>query len=307
MPGEEGRLDARMSNSSRASAGPVTLPDLTGRRMLITGATSGIGLEASVALTAAGASIVMVGRNPEKTAAAVAEVRERAGGGDVESLLCDFASQKQVRALAAEVLERYDRLHVLVNNAGTVNDTRQVTEEGIEHTFAVNHLGYFLLTSLLLDRLKESAPARIVSVASTGHYRGTLDFDDLGYERGYAIMKAYTRSKLANVMHTRALARRLEGTGVTANALHPGGVSTNIWTGAPWWSKPLIGLAKLFMITPEEGGRTITYLAGSAEVEGKSGGYYHDNVEQPPAKLAQDDALGERLWTVSEGLVGLAG
>lgn len=293
-------------SSSRASAGPVALPSLTGRRILLTGATSGIGLEATFALAAAGASMVMIGRDPAKTEAAVAEVRRRVPSADVEHLLCDFASQKQIRALAAEVLHRYDRLHVLVNNAGTVNDTRRVTEDGIEHTFAVNHLGYFLLTALLKDRLVESAPARIVNVASTAHYRGVLDFDDLGYERGgYQIMTAYSRSKLANVLFTRTLAQRLEGTGVTVNALHPGGVATNIWTGAPWWAKPALAVAKWFMISPEEGGRTITYLAGSAEVEGKTGGYYHDNVLKYPSRLAQDAGVGERLWTTSEMLVGL--
>src|SRR5262245_61051600 len=190
--------------------------DVRGKTVLITGATSGIGREAAVVLARRGARVLLVGRDRAKTAAVTAEVAARAGSREVSSLQCDFASQAAIRALAAEVHARTDRLHVLVNNAGAVYKSRRLTADGIEATFAVNHLGYFLLTNLLLDLLVASAPARVVTVASVAHRRGTLDFDDLGYARGYGIMRAYSRSKLANVLFAAELARRLAGTGVTS-------------------------------------------------------------------------------------------
>jgi NAD(P)-dependent dehydrogenase (short-subunit alcohol dehydrogenase family) len=280
---------------------------LLGKTILITGATNGLGLEAAVELARAGARIVMVGRDPQRTEAAVADVQSRSGSREVSHLLCDFSSQASIRALARDVLGRLDRLDVLINNAGGVNKTRRLTVDGIEMTFAVNHLGYFLLTNLLLDLLKRSAPARIVTVASIGHRRGTLDFADLGFERGgYAIMRAYTRSKLANVLFAAELARRLVGTGVTSNSLHPGSVATNIWSGAPLWAKPLIAiLFRPFFLTVEEGAATIVQLAAAPELEGVTGKYFEKKVAVPPAPLAQDEALAKRLWDVSAAMVGL--
>jgi retinol dehydrogenase 14 len=281
--------------------------DLTGKVVLITGATSGIGLEASVALARMGGRVVMVGRDPGKTAAKVDEVRTRSGNATVESLLCDVSSQAQVRALAAAVLAKYERLHVLVNNAGTVFARRSLTEDKLEATFAVNYLSAFLLTNLLLDLLKRSAPARIINVASNGHYGGTLDFDDLGFERGYQIMRAYSRSKLAEVLFTRELARRLSGTGVTVNSVHPGAVATKIWDGAPAFTRPIFAIAKrVAMISPAAGAATIVYLAASPEVADMSGLYFEKNQPKPPSRLAQDDTLATRLWEESSKLVRLA-
>ncbi|HEY9420652.1 MAG TPA: SDR family NAD(P)-dependent oxidoreductase, partial [Thermoanaerobaculia bacterium] len=215
-------------------------------------------------------------------------------------------SQADIRRLAGEVRARFDRLDVLVNNAGGVNKKRGVTVDGIETTFAVNHLGYFLLTNLLLDLLVRSAPARVVTVASKNHRHGTLDFTDLGYERGYAIMRAYGRSKLANVLFAAELARRLAGTGVTSNSLHPGSVATNIWSGAPLWAKPLILLLyRPFFLSAEKGAATIVQLAASPELEGVTGKYFEKGKPVTPAPLARDESLAKQLWKVSADLVGL--
>jgi NAD(P)-dependent dehydrogenase (short-subunit alcohol dehydrogenase family) len=212
-----------------------------------------------------------------------------------------------VRALAGAVRSRADRLDVLVNNAGGVHKARTVTADGIETTFAVNHLGYFLLTNLLLDLVVKSAPARVVTVASVGHRRGTLDFEDLGFERGgYSIMRAYSRSKLANILFANELARRLAGSGVTSNSLHPGSVDTNIWSGAPLWAKPIIQiLLRPFFISAEKGGERIVQLAASPELEGVTGKYFEDGKVVDPAPLAREASLATRLWDVSARMVGL--
>lgn len=284
---------------------------LTGKTILITGATSGIGKEAAVTLARDGATVVIVGRDAHKTEATLAEIRRRAASEEVTSMLCDFALQASIRRLAATFLERHPRLDVLVNDAGGVHARRELTADGIEATFAVNHLGYFLLTCLLLERITASAPARIVNVASRAHYDGTLDFDDLGFEHGWSVLRAYSRSKLANVMFTRALARRLEGTQVTVNAVHPGVVATHIWDhGAPPWIKPVFDVAmvpvkRFFMLDAEEGARVVVRLAASPDVAGQSGLYFNRDKVSEPSALARDDALGERLWRESGRLVGL--
>jgi NAD(P)-dependent dehydrogenase (short-subunit alcohol dehydrogenase family) len=275
--------------------------------ILITGATSGIGLEAAVALARQGNRLVLVGRDQRKMNAAIDEVKRRADvAAAPDSWLCDFGAQAQIRKLASDVLAKYDRLDVLVNNAGLATRRREVTEDGIERTFAVNHLGPFLLTNLVLDLLVKSAPARVVNVASVEHYNATMDLSDLGFERGgWGIgTKAYGRSKLGNVMFTRALAKRLEGKGVTVNAVHPGAVATGIWDKAPGWMQPMIWLAKkLIMITPEKAAKSIVQLASSAEVEGKTGLYFNELEPKEPSKLACDDELAERLWAESARLV----
>lgn len=272
------------------------------KTVLITGATSGIGLEAAVQLAREEMRVVLVGRDPRRTADAVEQVKLRAGSKEVDSLLCDFESQAEVRKLAANYLAKYDALDVLVNNAGTVYKDRALTEDGIERTFAVDHLGYFLLTNLLLER---RSPARIVNVASTAHYRGSMDFSDLGFERGYNMMKAYARAKLGNVLFTRALAKRVDPKRTTVNALHPGAVATNIWSYAPWYLQPILSLAKLFMISPDQGGQRIAYLAASPQLEGMTGLYFEDNQPKQPSKLSQDDVLVEQLWAESARLTKL--
>jgi NAD(P)-dependent dehydrogenase (short-subunit alcohol dehydrogenase family) len=221
-------------------------------------------------------------------------------------LKANLDSQTEVRQLASDILARAPRLNLLINNAGTVYARRTTTPDGIEATFAVNHLAPYLLTRLLLDRIGTSAPARIVTVASHAHYQGTLDLADYGYARGYRIMRAYSRSKLGNVLFTRELARRLEGTGVTANALHPGTIATNIWSGAPGWARPVLAVAKrLVMESPSTGAARIAWLATSPDVAGVTGKYFERNRTVSPSALAQDDALADDLWALSARLVGL--
>jgi len=280
--------------------------DVRGKTILVTGATGGIGFETAVALAKRGARVVMVGRDPVRTEAAVAEVA-RSSSGEVSHLLCDFSSQASIRRFAEAFRERHNRLDVLVNDAGGVNKSRLLSVDGIEMTFAVNHLGYFLLTNLLLDLIVRSAPARIVSVASIGHRRGTIDFDDLGFERGYFIMKAYARSKLGNVLFSSELARRLAGTGVTSNCLHPGSVATGIWSGAPTWAKPLIQiLYRPFFISAEKGASYVVELVTRPDLAGVTGKYFEAGKIMAPSPLAQDEALANRLWDVSASMVGLA-
>jgi len=281
--------------------------DIRGKTVLVTGATSGIGLEASVALAGQGARVLMVGRDAARTAAAAAAVAARSGSSDVAHLLADFASLAAVRALADAVRARTDRLDVLVNNAGGVNKTRRLTVDGFETTFAVNHLAPFLLTNLLLDLLVRSAPARVVTVASVGHRRGTLDLDDPGFARGgYTIMRGYMRSKLANVLFASELARRLAGRGVTSNSLHPGSVDTNIWSGAPLWAKPVIAiLLRPFFISAAQGAAHVVRLAASPELEGVTGAYFEEGRKVDPAPLGRDEALAARLWDASARMVGL--
>ena len=254
-----------------------------------------------------GAELLLVSRDRARGEAALADVRKRSGSRTVSVRYCDFASLTQIRALAADVRANHSTLRVLVNNAGSVSATRVLTEDGIEQTFAVNHLGAFLLTNLLLDILRRSAPARVVTVASAAHRQGTLPFDDLQFEHGgYTTMRAYARSKLANVLFTAELARRLAGTGVTATCLHPGVVATNIWSHAPWFAQPLIAIGKLFMISADQGAEAIVHLAASPEVEDQTGGYYERNRIVLPSRLAQDEALARQLWERSAALVGLA-
>jgi NAD(P)-dependent dehydrogenase (short-subunit alcohol dehydrogenase family) len=279
-----------------------------GKTYVITGASSGIGLECARQLAAEpGCRLVLVGRSPDRTATAVGRLRAEQPGCRVDHLLCDLADQAAVRRLAEDLLATCDRIDVLVNNAGAAFSARVETTDKIEATLAINHLGGFLLTELLRERLVESAPARVVFTSSDAHYSGTMNLDDLGFAHGYSILRAYSRSKLANVLTARLLSRRLAGTGVTVTSLHPGVIATNIWSGAPWFARPVLAVMKRWrMESPEVGGSRLAYLASSPEVEGQTGGYYRRNRLCDPSELARDDVLGELLYAVSAGLVGLA-
>lgn len=267
---------------------------------LVTGANSGIGKVTARALAAGGASVIMVSRNRDKGEAARDEIVRKTGNENVDLMIADFSDLSQIRRLAANVKAKYPRLHTLVNNAGTFIDKRTLTVDGYEATFAVNHLGYFLLTKELLSLMKSSAPARIVNVASDAHNRGHIHFDDLNLENGYGAWKAYCQSKLANVLFTYELARRLEGTGVTANCLHPGVVGTNLFNTVGGLAGKIVRLFTPFMRTPEKGADTIIWLASSPEVEGCAGKYFSDRKEQATNPESYDTSVAARLWEVSE-------
>jgi len=283
-------------------------PNLQGKTILVTGATAGIGRAASFALARMGAHMVLVGRDRQKAESTVAQIKAQTGNGQVEYLLADMSVQAEVRRLAEEVRSRYPRLDVLLNNAGGVFNPRQVTKDGLELTFALNHLGYFLLTNLLLDLLKASAPARIVNVSSEAHRLGggRINFDDLMGEKSYNPMTAYGQSKLANILFTYELARRLKGTGVTVNCLHPGGVATNFGQSAPGAWAWAFKLFRPFMLTPEQGADTLVYLASAPEVEGVTGKYWVKRRPKRSNAESYDEGVAERLWKVSEQLTGLA-
>jgi len=273
--------------------------DMSGKTCMITGANSGIGKATAMALAGMGADLVLVCRDRERGETAVSEISKQ-GGGTTELLIADLGSQKQVRKVAAEFLSTSRPLHVLVNNAGVALSERTETEDGIESTFAINHLGPFLLTKLLLDRIKESAASRIVTVASVAHKFSDLDFDDINSTKRYRGMRVYGNSKLANILFTRELAKRLEGTGVTANAAHPGAVASNFGRNNPGFMGRMIKVMAPFMRTPDKGAQTSIYLAASPQVEGVTGKYFANSKEKEPSKAATSDANAKRLWEISQ-------
>lgn len=280
---------------------------MAGRTVLITGGTTGIGKATAIGIAALGARVAITGRDLERAAAAAADVRAASGNPGVDVFGADLSSRAEVRRLAAEVLAAYPRLDVLVNNVGGSWASRHVTADGLERTFAVNHLAAFMLTNLLLDRLKASAPARVVNVSSGAQSSGRIDFDDLQGERDYSERKAYPQSKLASVMFTYELARRLEGTGVTANVLHPGVVNTGFGAEDPGLIfKVLVPFMRPFMRTPAKGAATSIFLASSREVEGVSGQYFANSSPRTSSKASYDVAAATRLWEVSVALSGLS-
>ena len=281
------------------------MTDLTGRHCLVTGATHGIGRATAEALARMGAIVLLHGRDPASVGAVCRAVVRATGNPDVNGVVGDFGSLAAVRRLAAELNSR-ERLDVLIDNAGVITRTRRVTNDGLELQFGVNHLAPFLLTNLLLDLLERSAPARVVIVASRAHRRGTLDFDDLNAERkAYDGFAAYCASKLANMLFALELARRLEGTGVTANSLHPGVVATNLFRNLGVLGKILTPIARLTMLSPARGAQTSVYLASSPDIAGVSGKYFDKCQPAEPAPAATDTAAARRLWDISAELTGL--
>ena len=286
---------------------------LEDRTCLVTGATSGIGQETALGLAREGARVLIVGRDPARGEAARADIAKRSGNDRIELLLADLASLREVARLAGEVRARCPALHVLVYNAGIVNLKRQQSPDGFEATFAVNHLAYFALTLQLLDLLRASAPARIVNVSSDAHRFGQIDWDDLQSEKRYrglpyvAAMRVYGTSKLQNILFTRELARRLEGSGVTANCLHPGAVSTRLGANNGGGSRVVTSLLRPFMLSPADGAKTSIHLAVSPEVTGISGGYFTKMREARCSRPARDVDAARRLWQVSAELTGLGG
>lgn len=283
----------------------MTSGPMDGKVCMVTGASSGIGKVTAIRLGELGATVVMVCRSRERGEKALVEVEESGGRGSAELMLADLASLESVRSLVKDYMGRHDSLHVLVNNAGVARVRRSMTPDGFETTFQVNYLSHFLLTNLLLGLLKKSAPSRIVNVSSVSHFGGHLRLDDLQMTRGYGVMKAYSQSKLAQVLFTYELARRLEGTGVTVNCLHPGAVATNIWRNYLGPASFLGGISRLFLKSPEKGAETSVYLASSPEVEGVTGKYF----DQMRERKSSDDSYGavtaKRLWEVSAEIAGL--
>jgi retinol dehydrogenase 12 len=282
----------------------MTTLNLRGKVCLLTGATRGIGRAAANALARTGLTLVLVGRDRPRVEDTVREVRAATGQGNVEGLVADLSLRGEVRRLASEVRARYPRLDVLVNNAGAIFTRREETSEGTEKTLALNHLAYFLLTLELLDLLKASAPSRVVNVASEAHRGTRLDFDDLESKKDYSGLRVYGQSKLMNILFTAELARRLAGTGVTVNSLHPGVVATGFGQNTPGLFKSLVRLAAPFLTTPEKGAKTLVYLATSPEVEGVTGKYFTKSREERPSPRARDLEMAGKLWEASERLVG---
>lgn len=283
--------------------------DMQGKVVLITGATNGIGRAAALALARMGASVAVAGRNQQRLDDTLAMIRAESGVEAVSGLLADLSTQAGVRQLADTFREQHDRLDILLNNAGANFRERADTADGLERTFALNHMAYYLLTRLLLDMLQASAPARIVNVSSEAHrQQRTFDFDNLDGRRRWPMFGfgAYSQSKLANVLFTRELARRLEGSGVTVNAMHPGVVNTGLFQNVGGIGGLVLRtLAPVFMKTPEQGADTLVWLASAEELEGRSGGYYVRRRLREPSAAAQDVEAAQRLWALSAELCGL--
>lgn len=279
---------------------------MDGKVCMVTGATSGIGKVTARELLRLGAKVVMVGRSQERCDITAEQFRKETGSELVDYLVADLSSQAEVRRLANNFLGRYDRLDVLVNNAGGFFMKRQESVDGIEMTFALNHLNYFLLTHLLLECVQASAPARIVNVSSNGHRGARINFDDLQGERIYSGWRAYAQSKLANVLHAYELSRRLDADRVTVNALHPGFVSTRLARNNGLVFQLVMPLMRIIARSPEEGARTSVYLASSPQVQGVTGKYFEDSQVVPADPAADDEATAQGLWRVSMEMTGLA-
>jgi NAD(P)-dependent dehydrogenase (short-subunit alcohol dehydrogenase family) len=282
------------------------MADMSGKTCLVTGATDGIGKQAALELAKMHARVIVVGRDPQKGAAVVEELRAASGNAQVELAVADLSSQAAVRALAAEVKRRTARLDVLINNAGGLFTERRETVDGIEWTFALNHLAYYLLARELEDLLRASAPARIVNVSSGAHTAGKIHWDDPGLARGYRAFKAYCQSKLANLLFTRELARRLDGSGVAVNAIHPGPVASKFGHNNGVLFRLAVRIAQTVMISAAQGADTLVWAATAPELAGVTGKYFYKRRETAPSPRATDDESARRLWDASAKMVGLA-
>ena len=280
---------------------------MQGKVCIVTGSNSGIGKATSLGLAQMGATVVMVCRDRTKGEEAQNEIKTKSGNNAIDLLLADLSSQESIRQLVENFQQHYKQLDVLINNAGGVNLSRRETLDGLEMTFALNYLAPFLLTNLLLDKLKASAPARIVNVSSESHESGYIKMDDLQLEKKYRLMRAYGQSKLALVLFTYELARRLQGTGVTANCLHPGFVATNIGqSGVGRVGRSIVKLIFSSLgISPEEGAKTSIYLASSPDIEGVTGKYFVKSIPVRSAPISYDESLQRQLWEESAKLVNL--
>ena len=280
------------------------MSEMRGKTVVITGATDGVGKEAATRIAEAGASLVLVSRNADKGRTVVEAMRRATGNSDIRFLPADLSQQGEVRRVAGEIRQSVDRLDVLLNNAGAIFMKRNESADGIEMTWALNHLNYFLLTHELTDLLKASAPARIVNVASRAHARGRINFDDLEGRKSYAGWGAYSQSKLANILFTYELARRLDGTGVSANALHPGFVRTRFGHNNSLLAKVVIAaMMRVSGISVADGGKTSVHVATSLTLEGQTGGYYDRSAPATSSKESLDESIAARLWEVSAKMV----
>ncbi len=280
--------------------------EMSGKVILITGATAGIGKATATGLAEKDATIVLVARNKAKGQATKAEIIKKSGNEKIDLMIADLSSLNQVRVLADYFKAKYSRLHVLINNAGAIYGQRSKTVDGYERTFAVNHLAPFLLTSLLLDVLKASRPARIVTVSSQAHEKQTLDFNDLQNENNYSEYRVYGESKLANILFAKELARRLRGTQVTSNALHPGVVATNFGRSGSRSLRAMLSVGKMFLLSPEKGAETSIYLASSPKVKDISGRYFVKKRALRSSPISYNEEVAWRLWEESERMTGLA-
>jgi len=275
---------------------------MQGKTVVITGATSGIGKVAAERLAAMGARIVLIARSKARGQVTLAQLRAAAPGLADKVHYADLSRISEMKRIAAEIAAEESRIDVLINNAGAMFANRRLTEDGLEYTFALNHMAYFVVTEGLRARLLASAPSRIVNTASRAHQGASLDFDDLQSSQGYGAMKAYSRSKLCNILFTRELARRLHGTGVTANCLHPGFVASRFGDEAGGLISRFVSLAKLFAISPQKGAETLVYLASSPSVAGITGAYFYQCRSVPTSSAAKDDQAASRLWQRSAEL-----
>ena len=278
---------------------------MKGKTVVVTGGTSGIGEVAAVALAKLGARIVLVARDNSRGDATLARLRRSAPDITHSVHFADLLRLAEMKRVAAEIADREPRIDVLINNAGALFATRQLTEDGLERTFALNHMAYFVMTAGLRERLVASGPARVINTASAAHQGATLDFDDLQSAKRFGARKAYGQSKLCNILFTRELARRLQGTRVTANCLHPGFVATRFGDQSGGLMSPLIRLAKFFAISPAKGAETIIHLASSPDVAEATGQYFYKSVPTTPSSWAQDDRSALLLWQHSAALAGM--